>query len=63
MSTECLHPPASVLVKLGSLIVHLENNTIWSRQSASELLEDREVQEWLLAMEKLHLLPVSIRRG
>lgn len=56
------HPETNVLIKLGSALVHymeyfsLGGDEI-DRDSAERLLEDPELTEWLLEMDKMALLP------
>lgn len=61
---QMLNPPASLLVKLGSLARHVEEATSatghdldW--QAIKALLADPEVQEWMAAMDGAALLPVA----
>jgi hypothetical protein len=58
-----LSPPASVLVKLGSIARHSEEMLSpgghdFDRQAIIGLLADPEVQEWMDAADRLALLPV-----
>jgi hypothetical protein len=57
-----LHPPASVLAKIGSILVHVEEygspgGHPFDSVAAANLMADQEVQDWLLAMADLALLP------
>ena len=59
-----LKPSVSLLVKLGSLIVHLEesqsaNGHTFDKVAAEGLQNDPEVQQWLIAMTKMAMLPVK----
>ena len=58
-----LHPASSVLCKLGSIIVHMqEYQSLGGHRfdvlALEALLEDAEVLEWLRAMNALGLVPV-----
>jgi hypothetical protein len=59
-----LRPPASLLCKLGSLLVHAEEASSESGHALDwEALEsvrtDPEVVVWLAAMQKLALIPLK----
>jgi len=59
-----LTPPPTLLVKLGSIAVHLDEymsprGHIFDRVAAESLLRDPEVKRWLKAMDKLGMLPVK----
>lgn len=59
-----LKPSATLLIKLGSIIVHLEEYTSpnghpLDKHTADQLLADKEVSEWLAAMTKMAFLPVK----
>lgn len=59
-----LDPSASLLIKLGSIIVHFDEFTSATghpldKQTADQLLKDEEVAEWLSEMTKLAFLPVK----
>ncbi len=68
--SDVLHPPASTLVKVGSLVVHFmeleaskSKNGNWAAISfdtaaIETLLKDKEVVEWLREMTALGMLPV-----
>jgi hypothetical protein len=59
---EALNPPTTLLIKLGSLIVHLQE---WSSPGAHDfdkvsidtLLSDPEVVAWLETMDRAAFLP------
>lgn len=58
-----IHPSASLLCKLGSIIVHMEEMLSpgghgFDRLAAANLLKDPEVLEWLNDMRTAALLPV-----
>lgn len=59
---EALKPSATLLVKLGSLAIHIEE-AISSKGHHFDIatikgqLQDEELREWLKAMDKLALLP------
>ena len=57
-------PRASLLAKLGSIIVHVEEATgadghAYDLIATRQLIADREVQEWLDGMRKAAMLPVK----
>lgn len=57
-----LHPSPKVLVKLGSIIVHVEELLSpdahqFDLNAFRQLMEDSEVVEWLKGMDALALLP------
>lgn len=57
-----LHPSPSLLCKLGSLIVHFEEANdrgghLFDRVAIDSLEADSEVQEWIVQMEDLALIP------
>lgn len=59
-----LNPPASVLVKLGSIMVHAEELIEpgahpFDLEALKTLLGDPEVLEWRKAADELALLPVK----
>lgn len=59
-----LKPEASLLCKLGSLLVHTEEGLsdkghAFDIMAIRNLANDPEVQEWRKAMDKLALLPVK----
>ena len=59
-----LSPPATLLVKLGSLAIHIEelhspNGHHLDRSAVDGILADPEVREWLDAMGGMALLPVK----
>jgi hypothetical protein len=59
-----LKPSASLLVKLGSMIVHYEEMTspgghAFDKHAINTLAADVEVNEWFAAMNKLAMLPVK----
>lgn len=61
---ECLTPPATLLVKLGSLAVHVEegmseNGHAFDAAAVRGILADPEVRAWLDAMDGMALLPVK----
>ena len=64
MKTNPLKPSSSLLSKLGSIIVHMEEATgpkghPFDEQVMRGLLKDPEVSKWLKGMRKLALLPVK----
>lgn len=61
-----LKPPASLLVKLGSIAVHVDemlspDGHAFDREAIKSLLTDPEVIEWTAAMDKLAFLPKKRR--
>lgn len=59
-----LSPPASLLVKLGSIIVHFDEYYAagghpFDLQTAQQLLLDPEVQTWIIEMTSRAMLPVK----
>ena len=57
-----LNPPASLLVKIGSIIVHAEelmspNGHEYDRIALQQLMRDVEVKTWLEAMDAGGFLP------
>lgn len=57
-----LKPPVSMLVKLGSIVVHADEYTShdshpFDMQAIRSLLEDGEVAAWLKAMDQMAMLP------
>lgn len=59
---EVLNPPASLLVKLGSIAVHAEemlspDGHEFDRQAIEALLRTPDVQEWFKAATAMGLLP------
>jgi len=59
-----LKPSASLLVKLGSLIVHWEEFTskkrdILDKEAIDSVRADPEVVEWFSSMNKMAMLPVK----
>lgn len=62
-----LKPPATVLVKLGSIAIHVEemlqpHGHAFDKHALDSLMNDPEVAHWLSAMDKMALLPVK-RKG
>lgn len=60
----CLAPSATVLVKLGSIAVHVEemlskNGHEVDRIALDQLLADPELKVWMSAMNSMALLPVK----
>lgn len=61
---EPLNPTLSLLCKLGSLAVHVEemlsyNGHAFDRAAMEGLIEDEEVQQWLTKMSDLALVPLK----
>jgi hypothetical protein len=57
-------PPASLLCKLGSIIVQYEEMTSkhghgFDKVAMDALIADAEVQDWIAEMQKLAMLPVK----
>lgn len=64
MNTDPLQPNAALLVKLGSLIVHLEEAQSskghqFDLAAIIALQQDPDVMAWVAAMHTLALLPVK----
>lgn len=62
--TDPLKPSTTLLVKLGSALVHFEEyhsetGHHWDLEAATSNSNDPEVREWLEAMNKLAFLPVK----
>lgn len=62
--SEPLKPSATLLVKLGSIIVHADEllapgGHAFDRIALQQLLADKEVSEWLDQMGKLALIPLK----
>lgn len=61
---KCLTPELSLLFKLGSIAIHAEKMMAadghpFDRIELQQRLADREVQDWIAAMNELALLPVK----
>jgi hypothetical protein len=58
---DCLKPKPSVLAKIGSIIVHIEeiidHGHAFDVIAMQGLLKDSEIQEWLGEMRKFALIP------
>lgn len=57
-----LAPPPSLLIKLGSIIVHYQelnspSGHAFDKTTIDSLLEDVEVKNWMIEMDRLALLP------
>ena len=62
--TDCLHPEPSLLITLGSMIIHAEefmsaNGHPWDKQTFDTQLATPEVQAWIKQMNELALLPLK----
>lgn len=62
--SDSLNPPLSVLTKLGSIAVHVEemlspNGHHFDRLALESLMSDPEVEDWMKDMRKMALLPVK----
>lgn len=62
--SDCLTPPPTTLIKLGSALVHAEEffsptGHPLDKQTFESLMRDPEVVEWLKEMNALALLPVK----
>ena len=60
--TDALKPSPSLLSKIGSIIIHLEefessDGHYFDRIVLQQLFNDPEVKEWLKQMNKLAMLP------
>lgn len=61
-SEYALNPPVSLLAKLGSIAVHVEemlstDGHAYDRVAIEGLMKDPEVVEWIKIMDKLAMLP------
>jgi hypothetical protein len=61
---DALKPKASLLVKLGSIAVHVEELASpgghhWDKVAVESLLNDPEVKQWIAAMTKMGMMPVK----
>lgn len=59
-----LKPSTTVLIKLGSIAVHVEEMLSpkgheFDRHALDTVLNDPEIKEWLKAMDKLAFLPLK----
>lgn len=57
-----LHPPLSVMCKLGSLVVHVEEarkGHPFDWVAVDAILNDSELKEWMALMARAALLPVK----
>lgn len=64
MEEDVLKPELDILVKLGSLAVHVEemfspNSHLFDKRAIETILQDEKLQNWLQSMNKLALLPVK----
>lgn len=55
-------PSVSLLCKLGSIAVHVDeilstDGHVYDRITLQQLIADKEIMEWLKAMDKLAMLP------
>ena len=62
-----LKPSASLLSKLGSILVHIEELTSsdghpFDAEATRSLMSDPEVVEWMKAMSKMGMLPLTRRK-
>lgn len=66
MKSNPLEPSASLLVKLGSIAVHVEemlslDGHEFDRVALGSLLRDKELRDWIEAMDDMALMPVKRR--
>lgn len=59
-----LKPSATILIKLGSLAIHVEEflspkGCEFNKAALDSCLNDREVREWLKQMDKMAFLPLK----
>ena len=64
MTARALTPPPSLLCKLGSIIVHMEEATEpggheFDVHTMKQLMADPEVEQWLADMRAMAMLPVK----
>lgn len=57
-----LKPAVTLLVKLGSIAVHVDemlspDGHAYDREAIKSLLDDPEVKEWIAAMDKMAFMP------
>lgn len=62
--SDVLKPSVKLLVKLGSVIVHVDellspHGHHYDRTAIQMLMGDSEVQEWIRGMDKMAFLPVK----
>lgn len=62
MKNPIQNPTATLMVKLGSIAVHVEEmlspqGHAFDKIALEQLLKDREVTEWLMAMDAVALIP------
>ncbi len=62
MNKECLKPNATVLIKLGSIYIHIEEALSkegheFDMRALKQLLEDIELKKWIKQMDELALIP------
>ena len=62
MAKDVLHPEASLLMKLGSIVVHTQEMLSakghpFDKAALDALMADPEITTWLAAMDKLALIP------
>jgi hypothetical protein len=62
MDKECLKPSAGILIKLGSIYVHIDEAMSkkghnFDVLALKQLLEDPELKEWIKQMDALALIP------
>ncbi len=64
MSKDILKPSISILVKLGSIAVHVDEffspgGHEFDKTAIEQLLQDDEIKEWISQMTKAATLPVK----
>lgn len=64
MSADALKPDPKILVKLGSIVVHIEEflsskGHPYDLEAVKGLLADEELQAWLKEMDRMAFLPVK----
>ncbi len=60
--TKCLHPEVPLLCKLGSIVMHVDelfsdDSHAFDKIALEQLMKDPDVQEWILEMDGLSLIP------
>lgn len=64
--SDALKPPVTLLVKLGSIAVHVEEllspaGHDYDREAIKSLLADPEIKDWIAAMDKMAFMPKKRR--
>lgn len=67
MADDVLKPSATLLIKLGSIIVHFQelnspDGHHFDKSTIDALLDNEDVKQWMEGMNKLALLPVKRKK-